>query len=496
MYCGTSLGVSKFGLIPGNDHGKSEMAIDPVFRERHKKIHLVGIGGIGMSGIARVLLESGFEVSGSDISDGPEQRALASLGAKVHLGHHAQNVSDADILVYSSAVNINNPEIAHAREQNIPIIPRALMLAELMRLRCGIAISGAHGKTTTTSLIGTLMHRVGLDPTVVIGGIVNHFGTNAVVGKSQFMVTEADESDGTFLHLSPSIAVVTNIDAEHLDFYRGGLAEVKEKFCDFLNGLPFFGLAVVCLDDANIRSILPSINRRVITYGLHPDAIYRAENIAVDGFHTKFDLRIKDRPPLAVSINMVGQHNVLNTLAAFAVLEEIGVAANNLIEALAAFNGVKRRFTCVSNSKSFTVIDDYAHHPTEIRAVLKAARASFAKQRLRVIFQPHRFSRTRDLLEDFAISFTDCDSLVVTEIYGATEEPIPGINANALINAIKKATGKRASFAEDIRTGATLIADATEHNDVVLVLGAGSITHAAPIISDLLSSKYDANHET
>lgn len=466
------------------------MAIDPVFRERHKRIHLVGIGGIGMSGIARVLIESGFRVTGSDIADGPEPKALVKLGARIFVGHHESHLGDADILVYSSAVSKNNPEILRAKENNIPIIPRALMLAELMRLRCGIAICGAHGKTTTTSLIGTLMHKIGLDPTVVIGGVVNHFGSNAVVGKSQFLVAEADESDGTFLHLAPTIAVVTNIDAEHLDFYLGGVEEIKEKFKDFLNALPFYGLAVICLDDPHLRDVLPSINRRITTYGMHKEAMYRAENICTNGFQTTFDLVIKGKFIASCHINMVGHYNVQNSLAAIAVLEEIGVSANLLIDVLRSFNGVKRRFTPVATTKDFVVIDDYAHHPTEIKAVLKAARASFAGKNIRVLFQPHRFSRTRDLMNDFANSFVDCDSLVITEIYPAAEEPIPGITAHTLIDKISSTTRQKVHFAKDFKDGATAIAALSDHQDVIMVLGAGSITHAAPLIVNLLTRKY------
>lgn len=468
------------------------MAINSVFKERHKKIHLVGIGGIGMSGIARVLMESGFKVTGSDIAEGSETKNLAKLGAQVFIGHHHGNLGDADVLVYSSAVAKDNPEIKQAQKNNIPIIPRAMMLAELMRLRCGIAISGAHGKTTTTSLIGTLMHKVGLDPTVVIGGIVNHFGSNAVVGKSQFMVTEADESDGTFLHLSPTIAVVTNIDAEHLDFYTGGIEQIKENFGQFLNSVPFYGLAVVCLDDPHIKELIPSINRRITTYGFDYGAMYRAENIVSDGFATTFDLVVNGQASHRCTINMVGHYNVLNNLAAIAVLEEIGIPCITLVKALESFNGVKRRFTPICTSTEFSVIDDYAHHPTEIRAVLKAARSSFANKKIRVLFQPHRFSRTKDLMNEFSTCFADCDSLVVTEIYAAAEQPIEGITAKALVQKIRSLTNLNALHASDLDDGAHKIAHLTDKFDVVLTLGAGSITQAGPKIVDLLNKKLGA----
>ncbi len=329
------------------------MSINSIFKERHKRIHLIGIGGIGMSGIARILIASGFQVSGSDVAESNECKNLSALGINVHIGHHENNVNHADVVVFSSAIPKNNPEILQAQKENIPLIPRAMMLSELMRLRCGIAVSGSHGKTTTTSLISTLMHRMGLDPTVVIGGIVNHFGTNAIMGESQFMVTEADESDGTFLYLSPTISVVTNIDAEHLDFYSGGIEQIKENFSLFLNSLPFYGLAVVCIDDKNIQSILGSINRRITTYGLSPDAKYRATNVVNVGFGTSFDL-IKDQKFIAtINTNMVGQHNVLNTLAAIAVLEEIGVSCETLLPVLKDFLGVKRRFNHIRPDEGF-----------------------------------------------------------------------------------------------------------------------------------------------
>lgn len=466
------------------------MALNSLFKERHKKVHLVGIGGIGMSGIARVLLESGFSVTGSDIADSLEIQALSMLGAKIYLHHDYDHVGDADVVVFSSAVLKDNPELIQAHKNNIPLIPRAIMLAELMRLKCGIAVSGAHGKTTTTSLIATLMYQVGLDPTIIIGGIVNHFGSNAILGHSQFMVTEADESDGTFLHLSPTIAVITNIDAEHLDFYPGGIAEIKESFSRFLHSLPFYGLGVACIDDPHIRDLLPSINRRITTYGLTEDAIYRAVNIETVGLTTYFDLLIHKTLIGRFVINMVGHYNVLNSLAAIAVLEEIGIKAADLADALKDFNGVKRRFTQMSPSNDFLVIDDYAHHPTEIKAVLKAARNSFSNKKLRVLFQPHRFSRTRDLMNEFSSCFTDCDSLVITEIYPAAEKPIDGVNAKTLIAKIKENSSIDPHHATDIIAGADQIVALCEKDDVVLTLGAGSITQAAPRIVDLLTTKY------
>lgn len=466
------------------------MAINSLFKERHKKIHLVGIGGIGMSGIARILMQSGFMVSGSDLVASPEVQNLQSMGAQIFLGHDGSNVGDADVVVYSSAVAKNNPEVLAAQSKNIPIISRALMLAEIMRLRCGIAIVGSHGKTTTTSLIGTLMHEKGLDPTVIIGGIVNHFGTNARLGLSQFMVTEADESDGTFLHLSPTIAVVTNIDAEHLDFYPGGIKEISQKVIGFLNNLPFYGLAVVCTDDAPIRAILPHINRRVTTYGFADDATYQAKNITAKPFQTSFDL-IKQGGFIArIQLAMVGHHNVLNALAAIAVLEEIGIGAENLVETLGQFNGVKRRFSPIACTKDYLVIDDYAHHPTEIKSVLRAASAAFPGRSVRVLFQPHRYSRTRDLMFEFSRAFEQCDSLAITDIYGAGEAPLDGVSTHHLIEAIKAETGLHAHHATTLEEGTEHIVALAESNDIIFTLGAGSITHAAPKIAQLLEHKF------
>lgn len=465
------------------------MSINSIFKERHKRIHLVGIGGIGMSGIARILIASGFQVSGSDVVESQETNNLSAMGAKVMIGHHQDNVSKADVVVFSSAIAKDNPEIIRAEQDNIPIIPRAMMLAELMRLRCGIAVSGSHGKTTTTSLIGTLMHRMGLDPTVVIGGIVNHFGTNAVMGKGQFMVTEADESDGTFLYLSPTIAVATNIDAEHLDFFQGGVAQIKENFSLFLNSLPFYGLAVVCIDDPNIKDILGSINRRITTYGLSSEARYRATNIVAKGFGTSFDLMKDQRFISTINTNLAGQHNVLNTLAAIAVLEELGIPVETMIEVLKDFKGIKRRFTPINPQEGFLIIDDYAHHPTEIKAVIKAAKDAFSNKKIRVLFQPHRFSRTKDLMDEFATCFKDCDSLVITDIYPASEQPIEGITTHALLNRIEALSDLKASYGHDLLDGAQKMVDSSDLDDAFLVLGAGSITNAAPMVLDLLKER-------
>jgi UDP-N-acetylmuramate--alanine ligase len=465
------------------------MTINSILRGRIKRVHFVGIGGIGMSGIAHVLLSEGFLITGSDLAANRETKNLETLGAKIYLGHDARHVEGADVLVFSSAIAPDNVEVKAARAHKIPVIGRAVMLAELMRLRCGIAVSGSHGKTTTTSLIGTLMHKVGLDPTVIIGGVVNHFGANAIVGQSQFMVAEADESDGTFLHLSPTIAVVTNIDAEHLDYYQGGIDEVREKFQGFLRLIPFYGLVVACIDDPQIKKLLPHLNRRFVTYGFDECATYCAKNVVSAGFSTTFDLFIEGRFVHSVTINMVGRHNVANNLAAIAVLEEVGVKSEQLMSHLGAFTGVKRRFMPVGSGPNFFVIDDYAHHPTEIKAVINAARHSFANNKIRVLFQPHRFSRTKDLMNEFSSCFAGCDSLVVTDIYSAQEKPIPGITSRYLVDRINEATGQDAFYAGDLEAGALRIASDFTGNDVVLTLGAGNVTNIGPKIVELLSLK-------
>jgi UDP-N-acetylmuramate--alanine ligase len=462
------------------------MSINSIFKGRIQRIHMVGIGGIGMSGIARVLLAQGFSLTGSDLFESTEITNLKALGARIFIGHDAAHISDTQLVVFSSAIKPDNAEINAAKASHIPIIPRALMLAELMRLRCGIAIAGTHGKTTTTSLIGTLMHMLGLDPTVVIGGIINHFGTNAIVGQGQFMVSEADESDGTFLHLSPTIAVITNIDSDHLDYYES-LEHIREQFRLFVHSLPFYGLAVLCYDDPFLQALIPTLNCRFVSYGFDPQAHYCAKNISHQAFNTQFDLYKNNNFLTRISTCLVGHHNILNTLAALAVLEELGIEATSCAAVLKNFNGVKRRFTPIAINDRFIVIDDYAHHPTEIKAVLKAARHSFADHKIRVLFQPHRYSRTHDLMHEFSSCFDECDSLVITDIYAAQEQPIAGVNTHALINNIKEHNQRLALHATDIEDGARKIAALTQNNDVVLTLGAGSITKAAPRIVELLN---------
>lgn len=470
------------------------MAFNSIFRGRIQHLHIVGIGGIGMSAIARILLQSGFKVSGSDLSESPTTMALRELGAQIYIGHHQSHIGPVDVVAHSTAIKSDNPELVEALRLGIPVISRAVILAELMRLRCGIAISGAHGKTTTTSLIGTLMHTLGLDPTIVIGGVINHFGANAVLGQSQFMVTEADESDGTFLHLSPTIAVVTNIDAEHLDYYQGGITEIKAKFTQFLDSVPFYGAVVACVDDDHVREICRGLTKRVITYGLDHKATYGAVDIEHAKMSTSFTLTVEGKPVTRATISMVGRHNVRNALASIAVLVDLGIDIQATVNSLIGFTGVSRRFAPLYFSEQLCVIDDYAHHPTEIKAVINAARASFKEQKIRVLFQPHRYSRTKDLLHEFAHCFDDCDSLVVTDIYAAQETPIEGITSEKLVDTITKMSTTRPVLATSLDDGIDKIVSLTRNDDIVLTLGAGSIGNAGPKLIEQLHIKHGIDY--
>ncbi|MEI6791445.1 MAG: UDP-N-acetylmuramate--L-alanine ligase, partial [Myxococcaceae bacterium] len=357
-----------------------------------KKVHFVGIGGIGMSGIAEVLMSLGIEVQGSDLGHNENTQRLESLGAKIYHQHQADQIAQVDILVVSSAIKPDNPELLEAEKQGIPVVPRARMLAELMRLQQGIAVAGSHGKTTTTSLVAAILEHAELDPTVVIGGKVNHLGSNAKHGKGKFLVAEADESDGSFLLLLPNIAVVTNLDADHLDYWKGGLPELKEAFVCFLNTLPFFGLAVVCQDALSLQELLPQIKRRVVTYGITTEADYQAKDISHERFHTEFRLFKSGEDLGLVRLKLLGDHNVLNSLAAIAVADELGIALDNMKEALESFAGVQRRFTQIGEKKGVLVIDDYGHHPVEIKMVLRAAKQTFPGHRIAVLFEPHRYT--------------------------------------------------------------------------------------------------------
>ncbi|MGQ9636275.1 MAG: UDP-N-acetylmuramate--L-alanine ligase [Thermodesulfobacteriota bacterium] len=442
-----------------------------------KNIHFVGIGGIGMSGIAEVLLNLGYHISGSDLKETEVTRRLQSLGCEISYCHRKENVKEADVVVISSAIRPDNPEVKVAEERLIPIIPRAEMLAELMRMKIGIAIAGTHGKTTTTSLIATVLAAGGLDPTVVIGGRLNSLGSNARLGQGEFLVAEADESDGSFLKLMPTIAVVTNIDADHLDYYRG-IEEIKEAFLDFLHKIPFFGLAVVCLDHPNIQSLIPKLKKRFITYGLTTQADFQAEEIEYEGLLTSFDVLYKRKKVGRLKIRMPGLHNVYNALATIATAFEVDLPFKIVQDALAEFSGIQRRFQIKGEKKGILVVDDYGHHPVEIIATLKAAKAGW-KRRLLVVFQPHRYTRTKALFKDFLTSFYDAEVLILTDIYPAGEDKIEGIEAEALFEGIRESGHRDVSYIPEKKEIVGNLLKRIMPGDMVITLGAGDIWQVA-----------------
>jgi UDP-N-acetylmuramate--alanine ligase len=445
-----------------------------MYKGRVQRVHFVGVGGIGMSGIAEVLLNLGYQVSGSDLKETEITRRLAELGGQITYGHRPENVQAAQVVVCSSAVRPNNPEVVAARASGVPVIPRAEMLAELMRLKYGIAVAGAHGKTTTTSMIAQLLWRAGLDPTAVIGGRLDSLGSNAKLGQGDFLVAEADESDGSFLKLSPTIAVVTNVDPEHLDHYTGGIEQIKEAFLSFMNQIPFYGLAIICLENEHLQALLPRIEKRHLTYGLSPQADLSARDIVLREFHASFEV-LRGRDSLGrIELAMPGTHNVLNGLAAVAVGLELDVPVETIRDALHHFRGVQRRFQPRGEARGVLVIDDYGHHPSEIRATLAAARQGFGR-RLVVAFQPHRYTRTRDLLADFATAFYDADHLVVTDIYAAGEDPIPGVDAERLYEALREHGHKDVAYVPQKDQIADHLASVVQPGDMVVTLGAGDI---------------------
>jgi UDP-N-acetylmuramate--alanine ligase len=445
-----------------------------MFRGRVRSIHFVGIGGIGMSGIAEVLLAHGFDVTGSDLRDSEVAERLRSLGATVLVGHRAENVTRADVVVFSSAVKRDNPELVVARERGIPVIPRAEMLAELMRLKDGIAIAGSHGKTTTTSLVATVLREAGLDPTVVIGGKLNALGTNAARGAGDLLVAEADESDGSFLHLTPTIAVITNIDAEHLDHY-GTHAEVKNAFVTFANRVPFYGVVVACLDHPHVQDILPRIDKRVATYGLSAQADYRAKNPEVRGLVTSFEVLRRGESIGTFEVRMPGIHNVLNALATLAVADELGVELDQIKRSLAGFQGVQRRFTIVGEHAGVTVVDDYGHHPAEVQATLDAGQRAYGR-RLVVAFQPHRYSRTQHCFAELTRAFNRADVLFITDVYAAGEEPIPGADSAHLVAAIRAHGHRDVTHVPELGNLVDALSARLQPGDVLITMGAGSIT--------------------
>jgi len=445
-------------------------------KHKVRHIHFVGIGGSGMSGIAEVLANLGYQVSGSDLAENSATRRLKGLGAKVSIKHNSQNINGADAVVVSSAVQADNPEVIAAREHRIPVVPRALMLAELMRLKQGVAIAGTHGKTTTTSLVASVLAEGGLDPTFVIGGRLNAAGSNARLGAGDFIVVEADESDASFLHLQPVIAVVTNIDADHMDTYQQDFGRLKQAFVQFLQNLPFYGAAVLCVDDANLRELLPQVTKPVLSYGTGEDAAVRAEAIAHDGGRMRFRALRKDAAPLDVVLNLPGRHNVLNALAAIAVGTEIGVKDASIQKALKEFHGVGRRFQNYGEiDGKFTLIDDYGHHPAEMEATLEAARGAFPGRRIVLAFQPHRYTRTRDLFEDFVRVLSGVDVLLLAEVYAAGEAPIVAADGRSLARALRLAGKVEPLFVEDIAAMPDTIRRAAQEGDVVITMGAGSI---------------------
>jgi UDP-N-acetylmuramate--alanine ligase len=438
--------------------------------------HFIGIGGIGMSGIAEILLSLGMKVSGSDLRRGPVTDRLASLGATIYEGHLAGNVAGATVVVTSSAVGAENPEVLKAQAQKIPVIQRAEMLAELMRLKYGIAIAGMHGKTTTTSMVASVLSAGGLDPTVVVGGRVDALGSNARLGTTQYLVAEADESDRSFLKLSPILAVVTNLDREHMDCYEN-MADVERAFLEFMNKVPFYGAVTACLDNPQLAAILPRARRRVFTYGTAEEADFRLEFLAAgEGRFARFQVVTKDGPLGPFELHVPGRHNVLNATAAAAIARQLEVPAEKIAEGLNNFRGVDRRFQQRGQARGVTVVDDYGHHPTEIRATLSAARECGHK-RIFVVFQPHRYTRTLDLLEEFGSAFRDADSVIVLPIYAASEEPIPGVTAERLVEMI---AGAKAQYAPDFTAAVAAVAAEVREGDLVLTLGAGNVSQLAP----------------
>lgn len=454
-------------------------------KHKVKNIHFVGIGGSGMSGIAEVLLTLGYVISGSDLHNNAATQRLVDLGATVFIGHAATNITNVDVVVTSTAVKTNNIEVISARENNIPIVPRAMMLAELMRLKSGIAIAGTHGKTTTTSLVASVLAQGGLDPTFVIGGRLNSAGANAKLGVGDFIVVEADESDASFLNLLPVIEVITNIDVDHMETYDHDFAKLKQAFIQFTQHLPFYGVAIVCIDDANVREIIPSIAKPIITYGFHEDAQVRAIHAAAIGDHMQFTVVQKGFDPMIVRLNQPGMHNVQNACAAIVIARELGVPDHATQKALVEFSGVGRRFSRHGEIKlfnklgklhgSFSLVDDYGHHPAEMEATLNAARGAYPERRIVLAFQPHRYTRTRDLFEDFVRVMGLADAVILTEVYAAGEQAIVAADGRALARALRVAGKIEPIFVEDINDLPDTIVNFAHNHDVIITMGAGSI---------------------
>ena len=447
------------------------------------RIFFVGIGGAGMGGIAEVLLNEGYQVAGSDIQAGAMTQRLTALGADIAIGHKAENVEGANVVVVSSAINEANPEIQFARQKRIPIIRRAEMLAELMRFRHGIAVAGTHGKTTTTSLIATIFGEAETDPTFVIGGLLNSAGTNARLGKSRYLIAEADESDASFLHLQPMMSVVTNIEADHMDTYDGDFSKMTDTYIEFLHNLPFYGQAVVCGDDPVIRDLLPRIGRSVLTYGFNDDNDVRATNIQYQFGRTTFDVIRPGREPLAIELKLSGAHNVLNALAAITVATEEDIEDSAICRALSTFGGIGRRFEVLGEFSTsvgeVTLVDDYGHHPTEVAATIAAARNNWPSQRLVMVYQPHRYSRTRDLYEDFVEVLSQVDCLLLLDVYAASEQPIEGADSRALARSIRARGQLEPVYVGSHEELPSILANQLQNGDIVMTQGAGNIGQLA-----------------
>lgn len=458
-------------------------------RKRVSHLYFVGIGGSGMNGIAQVMINLGYRVSGSDLSDNAAVQQLRAMGATIYQGHAAGQVEGCDAIVVSTAIRDDNPEVVYAREMRIPVVPRAEMLAELMRFRYGIAVAGTHGKTTTTSLVTSLLAEGGLDPTFVIGGLLNSAGANAQLGASDYLVAEADESDASFLYLQPMISVVTNIDHDHMETYGGDFERLRQTFVEFLHHLPFYGLAVMCIDDPEVRSLIPMVTRSIITYGLSEDADVRISNIQQQGMQTSFRVHCADQEIIDIKLNMPGQHNVLNAVAAVAVARELGVDSASIQCALKNFAGIGRRFQTQEfawQQGGVMLVDDYGHHPREVAATIDAVRAGWPKRRLVLAFQPHRYSRTREQFEDFTAVLSRADVLLLNEVYAAGESPISGADGRALSAAVRARGQIIPVFVEQLDELPQALAAVLEPDDVVLMMGAGSIGLVAAQLPRLL----------
>jgi len=455
-----------------------------VMLRKTRRLHFVGIGGIGMSGIAEVLVNLGYQVTGSDLEDGATVGRLRAMGATIARGHRTENVGDADVVVVSSAVRGDNPEVLEARRRQIPVIPRAEMLAELMRIKYGVAIAGSHGKTTTTSMVAQVLAGAGLDPTIIIGGRLGVIDSNAKLGRGDLLVAEADESDGSFLRLTPTIAVVTNIDAEHLDHY-GTLTRLQDSFTDFLNRVPFYGVGIVCLDDERVQEILPHLSRRVVTYGFSAQADLSASDVELSGFKAAYSVLLQGKRLGRVTLRVPGRHSIQNSLAAIAVGLDLEVPFGAIAAELSRFSGADRRFQLKGEVSGIMIIDDYGHHPSEILATLSAAKKGFGRRTV-VVFQPHRFTRVKALLGEFARAFYDADVLAVCDIYPAGEAPIPGVTAEGVAQAIKEHGHKDVTLVRDLKEVPGWLKERVRDGDMVITMGAGSVYKAGDELVKLL----------